>query len=364
MPAFASAPSPSAALERAARRVQRARVRAAAVSAFARYGGIVLLVAGAGVLVYRTLSPAAPAPWWAPLAALALAAGFALWIAQRARPSEALAAAWLDVRGGASGAVVTEAELGSSAWSDRAQQRIENALAQLPRIDGLALARSLGLGALFAAAALFVPLPEASVVGTPPFAPERTLERLEEKLAALEDALALDPELSQELRERLERVEESAREERFDSTFEALDRLEERLDDSAARALEAAQRAQDDLAAAASDAHLDHAQEALESALEQLRESGLTKGVSEATQRELGAQLDSLPPGVQLSSQQLAALSRDLNQSLAKQLGKLGAARLIDPSKLRELLDAQQQGEGELDPDHECDENCKKPGGT
>jgi tetratricopeptide (TPR) repeat protein len=259
--------------------------------------------------------------------------------------------------------VVTEAELGASAWSGQAQERIENALAQLPRIDGLALARSLGLGALFAAAALFVPLPEASRSGAPPVAPERTLERLEEKLAALEDALALDPELSQELHERLERVEESAREERFDSTFEALDRLEERLDDSAARALEAAQQAQENLAAAASDAHLDHAQEALESALEQLRESGLTKGLSESTKSELGEQLDSLPPGLQLSSQELAALSRELNQSLAKQLGKLGAARLIDPSKLRELLDAQ-LGEGELDPDHECDEDCKKPGGT
>lgn len=364
MPASsASAPSPSAALERAARRVQRARVRAAAANALARYGSVALFAAGALALVYRTLSPNASTPWWAPLAALALAAGFALWLAQRARPSERLAASWLDVRGGASGAVVTEAELGASAWSGQAQERIENALAQLPRIDGLALARSLGLGALFAAAALFVPLPEASRSGAPPVAPERTLERLEEKLAALEDALALDPELSQELHERLERVEESAREERFDSTFEALDRLEERLDDSAARALDAAQRAQEDLAAAAADAHLDHAQEALESALEQLRESGLTKGLSESTKSELGEQLDSLPPGVQLSSQELAALSRDLNQSLAKQLGKLGAARLIDPSKLRELLDAQ-PGDSELDPDHECDEDCKKPGGT
>jgi hypothetical protein len=77
----------------------------------------------------------------------------------------------------------------------------------------------------------------------------------------------------------------------------------------------------------------------------------------------------SLPQGVQLSSAELAALSQELRGVLDERLAKLAAGRLLDPSKLRELKLGEGVGLGDLsdfeyDPDHVCDEDCKKPGGT
>lgn len=353
-------------LTRACSQLRRASALSAAAAAFGRHGRVALFVGGALALLVRTLDGDTTSVWWLPASALGCAVASALWIGRTARPAAGTAAVWLDVHGGASGEVVTESELGASAWSAHAARHIELALTKLPSAPWNSMARSLSLAALFALAALWVPLP-ARPAGPAPFVAGRGLERVEEKFAALDEALELDPLIAEEFRERLERVEQSAKDERFDTTFEALDRLEERLDEQAARALDAAQRADEALSQAASDPHLDHAQEALESALEQMREAGLAKGLNAQTEQSLGASLESLPPGVQLSSAQLAKLSSELRGSLGARFAKLDAARMIDPSKLRELLDAQLGDGGQygaLDPDHECDENCRKPGGT
>jgi hypothetical protein len=144
-----------------------------------------------------------------------------------------------------------------------------------------------------------------------------------------------------------------------------LDRLEERLEGEAARALDAAASASEQLAQAAGDPHLDHAQEALGQALETLRKHGLDE---RAKSSELDAQppqpLTELPQGVQLDSAQLAKLAREVDARLIERLSKLDAARLIDARRLSELIDARLAREGEFDPDHVCDESCKKPGGT
>lgn len=362
------APNPSPSFRRALERVARARWIHAAVSALGKHASVALFVAGAAVLVLRTLDPHAPLPWALVLAAPFVGALTALGFSRSARPSREAAAAWLDVHGGASGEVVTEAELGASDWSRNAAARVERAVAALPRAPwSRALRHSLG-GLVFALASSWVPLPELPV-GPPPFVADRALERVEEKLDALEDALDLEPELAEELRERLERVQEAAADERYDATFEALDRLEERLDSEAQEALAAAERAAEELAAAANDPHLDHAQEALEAALKELRDAGLAKGLSEAAKQPLGEGLE-LPQGLQLSSKELAKLARELSGAMGKNLAKLDAARTIDPARLAKLAQARlgelgELGEaGEFDPDHECDEKCKQPGGT
>jgi tetratricopeptide (TPR) repeat protein len=362
------APNPSPDFRRALKQVVRRRVLGSSVRALGRHASLALFAAGAAVLVLRTLDPHAAAPWGWIAAAPLVGALSAFAAGRRSRPTSEAAAAWLDVHGGASGEVVTEAELGASDWSRHAAQRIERALAALPRAPWTAALRKALPAAAFALAALWVPLPELPV-GPPPFVAGHALERVEEKLEALDEQLELEPELAEELRERLERVQEAAEEQRYDATFEALDRLEERLDSEAQEALEAAERAADELAAAATDPHLDHAQEALEAALKEMRDAGLTKGLSEEARAALGERLE-LPPGLQLSSQELAKLARELSGAMGAKLAKLDAARAIDPARLAKLMQARldelgELGEaGEFDPDHVCDEKCKQPGGT
>lgn len=299
------------------------------------------------------------------LAALALPTAFVL--ARRRSPSANVAAAWLDVRGGAQGRIVTERELGASAWSEEARAQLATALGALPRPAWKRALRPALPAAAFAALALWIPIPRA-VVGPPPVVAEAALEELNEKLATLEETLDLAPELAEEMEARLERIEEQAASGQPASTFEAIDRLGERLEAEAEQALEAAQRASHDLASAASDPSLADAQAALESALASMDEAGLGKELPQRLEDALAPGSLSLPAGVQLSSAELAALSKELKGVLDASLAKLAAGRLIDASKLRELELGEGSGLGlgdfEFDPSHVCDEECKKPGGT
>jgi hypothetical protein len=211
-----------------------------------------------------------------------------------------------------------------------------------------------------------VPVPE-EVVGPPPVVATALIEDLEAKLATLEETLELPAEEAEELAARLERIQAEAENGQPASTFEAIDRLAQRLEDEAAQALEAAQRAGEDLARAAGDPSLAGAQEALESALNGMKEAGLAKDLPPEAREGLMPGTLSLPPGTQLDSRELAKLSQELKGALEAKLGKLGKGRLLDLSKLRLVegaLPGLGEGFGELDPAHECDEDCKKPGGT
>jgi len=297
-----------------------------------------------------------------------LAALTAYALARRGLPGTASAAAWLDVRGGARGQVVTERELGGSEWSEAARVQLQSALAALPPIEWPRALRPALPAAAFAALAVWVPIPRAAI-GPPPVVTETALEELQEKLETLEETLDVAPEVAEEMETRLERIEDEAASGQPTSTFEAIDRLGERLDAEAAQALEAARQASQDLASAASDPSLADAQAALESALAGMKDAGLGKDLPEAVQNALMPGSLSLPQGLQLSSAELAALSKELKGVLDARLAKLAAGRLIDPSKLRELKLGTGSGlvglsDFELDPEHVCDEECKKPGGT
>jgi hypothetical protein len=303
----------------------------------------------------------AESAWLLALAALALVSAFVR--ARAAVPDAERAAAWLDVAGGARGQLVTERELGPSAWSEAARAQLETAMRALPVLPWRRAVRRPLPAAAFAALALWVPIPRTPV-GPPPIVTRAALEDLREKLATLEETVELAPEVAQELETRLEHVEEEAASGRPASTFEALDRLEERLDAKAEEALEAAQRAGLDLAAANNDPDLGAAQAALESALAGMKQAGLGKEAPKALEQALQAGSLSLPEGVQLSSAELGALARDLKGALDSRLAKLTAGRLLDPSKLRPLEPGELPSLDDFDPEHVCDEDCKKPGGT
>ena len=188
------------------------------------------------------------------------------------------------------------------------------------------------------------------------------------KPATLEEVLDLPPEEAEELAARLQRIEDEAASGQPASTFEAIDRLGERLDAEAAQALDAAQRAAQDLAQAAGDPSLAEAQAALDSALSGMQAGGLGKDLPPELRAALEPGSLSLPPGVQLSSAELGKLSQALKGVLDQRLAQLGAGGLLSNVKLSELRLAQGSlgslDDFEYDPDHVCDEECKKPGGT
>jgi len=346
--------------------VRRRRFLAGWLELASVHVALALFALGAFVLYRRGVegAPRAEVARFLGLSTLGLVT--AALVARKRVPGRAWAAAWLDVQAGASGVVVTEDELGSSAWSPRARAALETARAALPRPAlGPALKR-LAPAALFAGLALWVPI-SRDILGPPPVIASALIEELETKLQTLTEELELPPDEALELEERLERLQAEAETGQPASTFEAVDRLGERLEDEAARALEAAQRAAEDLAAAAGQPELSAAQEALESALATLKDAGLTKDLPPAALAGLQPGSLTLPPGTQLSSRELAALSRELRQALEQRVGALAAGKLLDPARLRAFegrLGALGEGFGEPDPAHECDEDCKKPGGT
>jgi len=335
------------------------------VEGLGRQGTIALLGAGCAALLGRVLLS------WGQREALAVAAlaGIvlvtALLRARRLLPRVERASAWLDVSAGATGRIVTESELGASAWSEAARHDLARSLAILPRIPWWRALRSLIPALGFLVAALLVPIPRMPI-GPPPILAQAALAGLEQKLATLEETLDLAPETAEELAARLERVEAAADEGNPASAFEAIDRLDERLDLEAERALDAARRATPDLDRAAGDPALADAQSALEQALSSLGEAGLAKDLPDALQDALLPGSLRLPPGTRLSSVELARLSSQLKGALGERLERLAGGRLLNPANLRELkLGAPGGGGlGEFDPDHVCDEECLKPGGT
>jgi hypothetical protein len=324
---------------------------------------VALFAAGALVLVARV-----GLRWEreeaAPLIAIALVAPVLAWLhARRKVPSHTTAAAWLDVHGGADGRIVTEDEIGRTTWSDGVQQRLERSLRDLPRVRAMpAMAPSFPALA-FVALALWIDPPREQV-GPPRAVSSAAIDRVEEKLETLEETVELAPETAQELQAQMERIEAEAADGRPESTFEALDRMEERLEDLAQDALEAAQQANRDLASAATDPSLGEAQTSLESALAKMDEAGLADELPKPTQDALAPGTLTLPKGVQLSSAQLAKLSKELKGVLDERLAKLAGGNLIDPKSLKELGELGELADlGDLEL-HECDEECKKPGGT
>jgi hypothetical protein len=297
-------------------------------------------------------------------------AALALWLVAlaplsaflRARPgllSRRGAEAWLDVRSGGSGLVVTAAELDDPLWRVEAERRLAGA----PAPPRLRLARPLlklvpALG--FAAGALVVEPPPARA-GTPQRAVLGVVERIEEKLATLEETLQLDPAEAEELHARLERLRAEAGEARPEASFEAVDRLEERLEALAREALDEAERARGELAAG-SGQDLEAEQAALERALETLSRSALARELPESLRGKLDASLR-LPEGLELSEAELAGMSQELRELLAARLGELAQAGLLKPGELRRVEQLASL-EGFQPTEHVCDEDCLKPGGT
>lgn len=317
-------------------------------------------IGGTACLLSRTAGwdRAAGASW---LAVTVLAPLSAWWIARKQVPGAESCATWLDVRGGASGMVVTESEVGVTAWTPQADARLRESLNALPALDATRALRTVLPALAFAVLVVWIDPPK-SEIGPPPAVADAAIERIEEKLATLEEVLAMEPEAQAELQEQLENARAEAEEGRAESAFEALDRIEQQLEQHAEEAEQAAHRARHELNEAVDDPSLADAQTALENALAQMAKAGLDKDLPKMMNEALTPGSLTLPEGTQLSSAELAKLSQALKGALDGKVGRLAQGKLLDANALAKL--GELGSLDDFDDTHECDADCKKPGGT
>lgn len=351
-------------IDRSVRRLRQRAMLASLVGVGSTHLLVASLLAGTAVLLSRLLLGLSADRAALVLIVVALVPLTAWFVARRKFLSHEGAAAWLDVRSGATGILVTELELADARWEGRANE----VLARAPKLPAIRLrpaATRSCLGLAFALLALWIDIPK-HVMGPPPALFKSSLATLREQLETLQEEVALDESTAQELEARMDRLEQEATDsENPEATFEALDRLSDRLASEALEAQESALAAAAELkgAAALADQNPAEAEVQFADTLAKLMEDGLLRNLPSALTQELGANGAELPEGLALDPAMLAKLSREFAKALEGKLGKLAQAGLLKfgrPGQLGEL--------GELSAfdftEHVCDESCEKAGGT
>ncbi|QDU66797.1 hypothetical protein [Engelhardtia mirabilis] len=372
---------------------RRARLAAACGEA-ARLGSLALVLAGAAALLGRAFLgwSMGEAAWT--LALLVVVPPVAWIRAARRTPSLESAATWLDIHTGGSGAVVAALERPlDGVWASSADSRLAAGRSagdlKLPRLRTAPLLRPSAPAAVFSIACLLIPLGSGLV--EPPDAKaaiERRAEDLREQLEVLDETISLDDDRVQEFEDRLRAALEQAADGNTESSYEAMDRLELDAEALAQRAAEAAEEALRAMSDAASDMASDPAgaREQLDAMADAMQAAGLDPGELSpelsAALDELASQLEALPRGAtgeeglaaleQLAQElaKMAELSEELREALAKKLGELAEAGLlegaalpkmeIDPAMLQALIEALKN----MDLDKSLCPPSLKPGGT
>ncbi len=350
-------------------RTQLSRLRRRALAAtylgeWSRHALIAGLAAGTVALFARVAFDAESQTVAWVLLALALSPLTAWLLARRRFLSREGAMAWLDVRVGATGLVLTQAEVGDERWRERAARVLEQHGAPPGLRVRAPFARS-GGGLAFALLALWIDLPSAAALGPSRELYDGAIEDLREKLETLEEVVELEEETRAELDERLERLEAEAEDTRApEATFEALDELDERMQELAARAENAAEEMSEAFDAAG-DAEQDLAarQEELAEAHAELARAGLAAKLGEKLSAKLASTLEA-DPGASFDLSALTQLSEEMRAALEAKLARLADAGLLQSGKLGKLGELGELGDLSRFEMHECDENCDKPGGT
>jgi hypothetical protein len=352
-------------IETGLRRLRRRARLATYLGEWSRHLLIASLLIGGTVLLLRvgrglTTKEAA----WALLALVATPVT-AWMIARRRFLSLSGAAAWLDLRAGARGLLLTEIETRDERWRSRAEQELERAGEQPGLRSRPVVVRCMG-GALFVIAALWIEIPRLAQPGPPPELYASVIEDLREKLETLLEEVELDAESRAELEARLERLEDEVNDARNpEATFEALDRLESRLEEEARRAEQAARAANDALRAAEASGEENGLamQNALEEALTRLQDAGLDASLPTELGERLAATLQ-MPGESNFDLSELVQLSEEMRAALEGMLAELADVGLLPAGGLGKLGELGPVGDLSGFEFHECDENCEKPGGT
>ncbi len=305
------------------------------------------------------------------------ASALAAWIAAlRSTPDRARAAAWLDASSGGRGTLLTDFELGDARWGTA----VEAALARVGPLPPFTPRGAFSRGApaaAFALACLLVPIPRTLPGATPSFL-DSTAERLREKLQTLEEEVRLDTEVADELAQRLENLEAVLADGSPEAVFEALDRLDARLEELALGAREEGRRALEGAADALRDVAL----------AESAAANAFAEALAELARVALALNQDPLPPSLSelalaldergdlaglaaadalaleqalagLTPAELASLARELSELFDGDLATLADAGLLDPASLA----AAKPLKFDEVVMHDCDERCQA-GGT
>ena len=360
-------------LSRPLRRLRRKLILARWLGRCARVGALVLALAGSAVLLARVAFEleTEEALWL--LSPLALVP-FIAWRGVREHvPSEAGAAAWLDLRSGAKGILLAEFEQGDERWAARLERQLDR-LPELPALRVGAFLRPLAPALAFALLALFVPLSKADPGPSTSYF-DRAIEGLSDQLQVLEEVADLDEETQQELERRIEELAGSVDAQKPEAMLEAIDSLRQELGLEARDAARLAQMLFDRFGAIGDGAFADSAlgQELLGAHLNEALQSGLLSDVLENLDviapelanlaRGLDGNSLQLPEGFQLTPEQMKALSQVARSKLREAMGELDLAGLVNLADLK-------FGDGEdalrelIEKFHQHDEDCKKPGGT
>jgi len=300
---------------------------------------VAALAGGSVALLLRIVGKLDPeqAVWaLAVVAATPLTAWFA---ARRRRLSEQGAAAYLDVRAGATGALLTELELSDPRWSSRTSAALAR-VGHPPRLRAKPLAGRSALSLAFAFLVLWVPVPVA-LSGPAPVIYTASLDDLRDKLETLEEQIQFEEDTVAELEDQLQRLQhEAQRADNPEAMFEALAEMDQGMEDLAREAKETSEQSLEEVALAAAKAETDPAgaQSAMQAALEKLMQEGIKLGLPTNLAQELG--LDPLlekvdfPPGMALDPSLFQNLSEELAKLLAEKLQELADAGLLDLSGL------------------------------
>lgn len=346
-------------------RLRRRAVFAEYLTNWLFHFAIAAALSGAAALCFRVVANGSRAEA-SLFFALAAATPATAWLASRKKfMSYEGAVAWLDLRAGSTGILITDSELNDPNWKERAES-LAFEESNLPKLKISRPILRMLAAVLFAIAAIAVPISRGGVRGNEVSA--RLLDQIDEKLKALEEEVRLEEKTAEELHQKIERAKEQIGEVQAETAYETVDRIQEKISEQAEKATESAEQIQQSLSEASKDATNDPsaAQEQLEQALAELKDSGLIKGLEEELS-QLGIPENlQLPEGLKLDPAQLEKMSEALKEALKEKLQKMAKDGLLSKRESGKLASGK-PGDKQIDwsklQEHECDKECEE-GGT
>jgi hypothetical protein len=280
------------------------------------------------------------------LAGLAPALVMAFIWGRKGLPSRSAIRALVDHRGDFGGLLMASAQAELGEW----KSMLPHAVAPRVRLRSARQGGLLFVSVAFLVASFLAPVRFGVLASDRPLDVEQQADQLKSDIETLKKEEMIEEPRAESLEERLDAIKKDASGEDPVKTWEALDHLQDSVSDAAQEGAEKlaqtnenlakAQALSEALAGAGSSMDPKLAAEAMKE-LSSLMESAMSD--KEALEKALGSELSSSLKSGSLSSEQLKQLAKALGTrkgEIAKRLGKLREARLIDAEALKKCENA------------------------